>query len=148
MKYLTSEEWCHSETDDKYGIGNHPTKDIETNIIDLVNNVLDPLREAIGAPITVNSGYRSPILNMKVGGASTSQHTKGEAADITRGSRAQNKNLFSWLKENCDFDQLIWEFGDASGPDWVHVSYRRGNNRKQVLKSKNAKGKTIYENVR
>ena len=148
MKYFTIEELCRSETADKYGIGNHPTKDIERNLIDLVNNVLDPLREAIGAPITVNSGYRSPILNMKVGGASTSQHTKGEAADITRGSRAQNKNLFSWLKENCDFDQLIWEFGDASGPDWVHVSYRRGNNRKQVLKSKNAKGKTIYENVR
>ena len=148
MKYFTIEELCRSETADKYGIGNHPTKDIERNLIDLVNNVLDPLREAIGAPITVNSGYRSPILNMKVGGASTSQHTKGEAADITRGSRAQNKNLFSWLKENCDFDQLIGEFGDAACPEWVHVSYRRGNNRKQVLKSKNAKGKTIYENVR
>ena len=133
---------------DQYGIGNHPTKDIERNLIDLVDNVLDPLREAIGAPITVNSGYRSPILNMKVGGASTSQHTKGEAADITRGSRAQNKNLFYWIKENCDFDQLIWEFGDSSGPDWVHVSYRKGNNRKQVLKSKKVKGKTIYENVR
>ena len=93
--------------------------------------MLDPLREWYGNPIHVNSGYRCPPLNRLVGGAPTSQHTKGEAADITAGSKEENRRLFEYIRRNLPFDQLIDEKDFA----WVHVSFRRdGNNRGQVLK--------------
>ena len=93
--------------------------------------MLDPLREWYGKPIAVNSGYRCPQLNRLVGGAASSQHLKGEAADITAGSREENRKLFEYIRENLPFDQLI----DEKNFSWVHVSYKRdGNNRKQTLK--------------
>ena len=100
----------------------------------LVDNVLDPLREWYGAPIYVNSGYRSVRLNRAVGGVSTSQHLRGEAADITAGTRAENKKLFERIRDHLPFDQLIWEKGGAEGPDWVHVSYKAERLRRQVIK--------------
>ncbi len=97
----------------------------------LVDNVLDPLRTWWGKPITVNSGYRCPELNAAVRGSKTSQHMKGEAADIDTGDRQQNKLLFEYIRRNLPYDQLI----DESNFAWVHVSYRAdGNNRMQVLK--------------
>lgn len=96
----------------------------------LAVNVLQPLRELYGKAITVNSGYRSPIINKVVGGAATSQHVKGEAADITGGSKQENKILFELIRDNLTFDQLINE-RDYS---WIHVSFKTNGNRKQILK--------------
>lgn len=111
-------------------IPNHPTQDVVRCLEELVQHVLDPAREALGVPIRVNSGFRCERLNRAVGGAATSQHTKGEAADITTGSKEGNKRLFELIRDTLPFDQLI----DEKDFTWVHVSYRHGNNRKQVLK--------------
>lgn len=118
MKYFTIEELCRSTKAKKLGIDNTPTDKAVENMTRLINVVLDPLREAYGKPITTNSGYRSPALNKAVGGAKSSQHLTGEAADITVGSKEGNKWLFEYIKDNLHYDQLIDEY-DYS---WVHVS--------------------------
>lgn len=130
MKYFTIEELCRSDKARQMGINNTPTDDIIDSLSDLVENVLDPAREMLGRPITVNSGYRCLELNKAVGGATTSQHVKGEAADLTTGNREENKRLFEIIRDNFPFDQLI----DEHNFSWVHVSYRQGSNRKQILK--------------
>ena len=137
MKYFTIEELCRSETADAKGIDNSPSAVVRGNLEALVSNVLDPLREAFGKPIIVNSGYRSTLLNNSVGGAKNSQHTRGEAADITAEDVKDNKQLFEIIRENLPFDQLIWEKGTRTYPAWIHVSFKReGRNRKQILKIK------------
>lgn len=130
MKYFTIEELCRSDKARQMGINNTPTDDIIDSLSDLVENVLDPAREMLGRPVTVNSGYRCPALNKVVGGAPNSQHAKGEAVDITIGSWEGNKRLFEIIRDNLPFDQLI----DEHNFSWVHVSYRQGSNRKQILK--------------
>lgn len=137
MKYFSIEELCRSETADAKGIDNSPSAVVRGNLEALVSNVLDPLREAFGNPIIVNSGYRSTLLNNILGGARSSQHTRGEAADITAEDVKDNKQLFEIIRENLPFDQLIWEKGTRTYPDWIHVSFKReGRNRKQILKIK------------
>lgn len=138
MKYFTIEELCASAVARARNIPNHPTSDVRENLTRLIDRVLDPIREAWGGPVTVTSGFRAQLLNKAVGGVSTSQHLSGEAADITVGSQADNRRLFelavSLQKEGkIQFDQLIWEKGSATGPDWIHVSYRQGRNRNQIL---------------
>lgn len=130
MKYFTIKELSHSDTALAKGIDNYPTAEAISNLTRLVNNVLDPLREKYGKPIRVSSGYRSAILNRSVNGATSSQHRLGEAADITVGSKEGNKTLFEIIKSELPFDQLI----DEKDFSWVHVSFREGRNRKQVLK--------------
>ncbi|MFR9051777.1 MAG: D-Ala-D-Ala carboxypeptidase family metallohydrolase [Hominilimicola sp.] len=131
MKYFTIEELCQSTTADRKGIDNRCSNEIAANLTALVDNVLDPLRIWYGKPITVNSGYRCPALNKAVGGAATSQHMNGQAADIDAGDRQQNKLLFEYIRKSLPFDQLI----DESNFAWVHISYRSDrNNRNQVLK--------------
>lgn len=130
MKYFSIKELCSSDTARVRGIDNTPTTKVELALTNLVDNVLDPLREWYGKPITVNSGYRSPKLNTAVGGSKTSQHMKGEAADITAGSKEDNKKLFDYIKSNLVFDQLI----DESNFSWVHVSFKPAGNRRQILK--------------
>lgn len=129
MKYFTIKELCRSNTATQYGIDNTPNDEVVGNLTKLVDNVLDPLRERYGKPIIVNSGYRSPELNRKVGGARKSMHMDGMAADIDTNNIQENRVLFDIIKNNLDFDQLIWEKGGS----WVHVSYREGNNRHQTL---------------
>lgn len=125
MKELTK-----SSTSDKLGIDNTPTPEASVALSNLVTHVLDPLREMYGKAITVNSGYRCSKLNAAVGGAKTSQHMRGEAADITAGSKTENKKLFELIRDNLPFDQLI----DESNYSWVHVSYvSTSKNRKQIL---------------
>lgn len=143
MKYFTIEELTASATAKRKGISNKPTADIIIALERLVDNVLDPLREAWGAPIIVTSGYRSPKLNAAVGGARGSQHTYGQAADIrTVSDRPEdNRRLRDLLISlNIPFDQLIDEFNC----DWLHVSYRASGNRGQILSAKKVKGKTMY----
>lgn len=132
MKYFTIAELCKSDTADRLGIDNRLPKDLLPNVENLITEVLDPLREWYGKPITINSGFRSPALNKAVGGSATSDHMQGRAADITGGSPAENKKLFNLVQSlGLPFDQLIDEKNFA----WVHVSYRsEKENRKQVLK--------------
>ena len=118
-----------SNTATAKGIDNTPDQTITDNLTKLIEAVLDPLREWYGKPITVNSGYRCEALNKAIGGAKSSQHMLGEAADITVGSKEENEKLFNYIKDNLEFDQLINE----SDFSWVHVSYREGRLRKQVL---------------
>ena len=128
MKYFTIKELSHSDTALAKGNDNFPTAEAISNLTKLVDNVLDPLREKYGKPIRVSSGYRSAILNRSVNGATSSQHRLGEAADITVGE--ENRKLFEIIKSELPFDQLI----DEKDFSWVHVSFREGRNRKQVLK--------------
>lgn len=131
MQYFTIDELYYSDTANKYNIDNTPTSEVITNLTRLVDNILDKARAHFGKPIHVNSGYRCPELNEKIGGVKNSQHLKGEAADIELGSKTieENKLLFDWIKSNCDFDQLIWEKGGA----WVHVSCKEVGNRNRTL---------------
>lgn len=130
MKYFTIAELCRSNTADRLGIDNRCKEEHAANLMALVNNVLDPLREAYGKPITVNSGYRCEKLNKQVGGAKISDHMKGMAADITGGNPKENKRLFALIQElNLPFKQLI----DESNFAWVHVSYDANNLKRQIL---------------
>ena len=120
MKYFTIAELCRSATARRLGIDNRPPASAVKALTVLVDEVLDPLREAWGGPIRVNSGYRCPELNEAVGGTPTSQHQRGEAADITAGNREANRELYSLLRRlNLPVDQAINE-KDFS---WIHVSY-------------------------
>lgn len=134
MKYFTIEELTRSSTATTRGIDNTPTPEIKANLERLVDKVLDGLREIYGKPITVNSGYRCPELNKAVGGSKTSDHMNGFSVDITASCKKENAILFQIIKDNFDFDQLIWEKGNSEYPDWVHVSYNPNRLRKQVLK--------------
>lgn len=128
MKYFTINELCKSYTAKRNKIDNTPTKEAEQNLINLVNNILDPLREAWGAPIIIGSGYRCPELNKLVGGVKNSQHVTGEAADIKTVSdtKEDNKKLYELIKElNLPVDQCINEYDY----DWIHVSYGPRNRR-------------------
>lgn len=129
MKYFTIAELSKSDTAAAKKLDNTPTEQAKTNLTELVDNVLDPLREKYGKPIRVSSGYRSPEVNRSVNGAKSSQHALGEAADITIGNKEENKKLFEIIKNELQFDQLINEY-DYS---WVHVSYRAGRLRNQIL---------------
>jgi uncharacterized protein YcbK (DUF882 family) len=124
------------------GLDNTPNKEQIENLRQLAINVLQPARDALG-PIKVTSAFRAPAVNSKVGGASSSQHTKGEAADLMMSGG--QKKLLEWIIANLEFDQIISEFPDANGnPQWVHVSYRESGNRNQKLKAIKSNGKTKY----
>ncbi len=134
MTYFTIEELCASDTARRRGIENRPSAEIAGKLQTLIEQLLDPIRAAWGAAVVVNSGYRCPKLNAAVGGVATSQHLKGEAADISVGTPADNKRLFDKIVElqkagRIAFDQLI----DESGYRWIHISYRAGANRNQIL---------------
>ena len=137
MKYFTIEEMCASDTARRKGIDNTPNADARLRMQTLIEQLLDPIRAAWGGPITVTSGYRSSALNKAVGGVATSQHLKGEAADITVGSAGDNKRLFEKIVElqkagKIAFDQLI----DETGYSWLHISFKATGNRHQVLHKK------------
>jgi hypothetical protein len=145
-KNLTLQELIHSNTAKAKGIDNSPTNEHLRNLIEIANNIFQPLRDGIGKPIRISSGYRSEKLNKAVGGSKTSQHNKGQALDLVATTGFTNKDIFDYIKKNLEFDQMIWEFGTDKNPDWVHVSYNKGKNRKQVLKAIKKDGKTLYIN--
>lgn len=138
-----------SESAKRAGINNTPTKAHLDNMIKLAKNVFQPIRDYFKVPIRISSGYRSAALNASIKGTSkNSQHSLGEAIDIDMdGTKTTNKEIFDYIKNNINFDQLIWEFGTDDNPAWVHVSYRTsGNQRKQILKAIKRNGKTSYIN--
>lgn len=131
MKYFTIQELTKSATASRKGINNTPDESVKRNLNLLVDNILDPLREACGEPIIVTSGYRCGRLNKAVGGAAKSQHMYGQAADIRTVSDkpSDNKKLFDLIRElKLPYDQLIDEYNY----NWVHVSYS-SRNRRQIL---------------
>ena len=148
-KNLTLAEVTKSTTAKRLGIDNTPDEWTTENLRQIAINIFQPLREAFGCPIYVSSGYRSGELNTAIGGSTRSQHVEGRAFDLDADvyGGCTNSQIFNWIKENLDFDQLIWEFGDDDNPDWVHVSYvYDGVNRKRCLKAcRDDNGKTYYE---
>jgi len=147
-KHLSLAEVSRSETAKRRGINNTPSGEHLENFKKLAENIFEPIREHFAVPIHISSGYRSKELNAAIGGASSSQHCQGEAVDIDMdgsSSGVSNADVFKYIKDNLTFDQLIWEFGSDSNPDWVHASYESaGKQRKQILKAVKAGGKTSY----
>jgi hypothetical protein len=138
-------EFTRSESAKRHGVSNEPTPEHLENLKVLCEKVLEPIRVKFG-PINISSGYRSKALNHYIGGSLKSQHCEAKAADIDQDGMggATNTEIFNFIKDTLDFDQLIWEFGDNNKPDWVHVSYNKGANRKQVLRALKVNGKTAY----
>lgn len=143
--HFTLAEFTRSESAKRHGVSNNPTPEHLQNIKVLCEKVLEPIRAKYG-PINISSGYRSKVLNHYIGGSLSSQHCEGKAADIDMDGMdsASNKEIFDYIKDNLDFDQLIFEFGTKDAPDWVHVSYNGIKNRKQVLRALKVNGKTAY----
>lgn len=148
-EHLDLSEVTRSDMAKRKGISNEPTPEHLENFKKLAENIFEPIRKHFGQPIFISSGYRSKELNTAIGGALTSQHCSGEAIDIDMDGHSNtitNKAVFDYIKSNLNFDQLIWEFGTDSNPDWVHVSYEStGKQRKQVLKAVRVNGSTTYK---
>ena len=147
-KNLSLAEVTKSVTAKRLGIDNTPDEWITENLRQVAINIFQPIRDHFGSPIYVSSGYRSADLNRAIGGSKRSQHVEGRALDLDADvyGGCTNAQIFEYIKENLEFDQLIWEFGDESNPDWVHVSYvYDGPNRKRCLKAcRDDQGKTYY----
>lgn len=134
-KYLTAKECFKSPTAIRLGVSNLPTEEHLANIITVATKVFDVVREHFGVPIGVTSVYRSEALNKAVKGAKGSAHLKGQAIDIDADvfGKLTNSEIFHYIKDNLEYDTLIWEYGDDKNPDWVHVAYVEGHNRKRNL---------------
>lgn len=134
--HITYKEAVRSNTAIRKGISNEPNYRQLQNMKLVAEMIFEPLREYFGVPIFVSSFYRSWRLNREVGGSETSDHTKGCAIDLDDIlGGVTNKQMFEFIRDNLDFDQLIWEYGDDDNPSWVHVSYRKEGNRKQVFRT-------------
>ena len=147
--HISYKEATRSVTALRLGIDNTPNEYQLQNMEIIAKKVFEPLREAIDAPIKINSFFRSEKLNKAIGGSGKSQHCQGRAIDIddVYGS-VSNAYMFYYIKDNLDFDQLIWEFGSDANPDWVHVSYvDEDSNRKRCLKAIRENGKTKYIDI-
>lgn len=145
-KNLSLAEVIRSETAKRKGISNMPTEAHIENFKKLAEKVFQPIRDHFGVPIHISSGYRSEALNKAIKGSSSSQHCSGEAIDIDMdGTAIKNAEIFNFIKDNLEFDQLIWEFGTDTNPDWVHVSYEStGKQRKMILKAVKKGNATTY----
>jgi len=145
-KHCSYREGTHSDTAQKHGVDNTPTEEHLETMKVTAEKLFEPLREYVGAPIRVNSFYRSEDLNALLkGGARRSQHMKGEAMDLDALGGRSNAEMFMIIKDQLDFDQLIWEGGNNKEPEWVHVSYtEKRKNRKQVLKMKRKGSRISY----
>ena len=144
-KNFTLEELTKSETALRFGMDNTPNDEQLANMVALCECILQPIRDHYGKGVKVNSGFRDPEVNAKVGGSKTSDHCKGMAADIEIPGVA-NVDLAQWIVDNLEFRQVILEFYTVGIPDsgWVHVSYNPGDNKKQVLTATKQSGKTVY----
>lgn len=133
--HITYKEGTHSNTATRRKIKNDPDA-IQLKRMKLVaEKVFEPMRIHFDKPIRVNSFFRSVGLNKAIGGSRKSQHCRGEAIDIDAMDGVTNKELFDYIKDNLDFDQMIWEFGTDKEPDWVHVSYKEKGNRKVIIRA-------------
>ena len=146
--HISFKEAVRSNTALRRGIENIPNEIKLDNMKLLAEKVFEPLRKWVGGPIKINSFFRSPELNTAIGGSKTSQHCKGQAMDIddTFGVK-NNAEMYYWIKDNLNFDQMIWEFGDDDNPAWVHVSYvsDSDNRNRCLLAYKDENNKTKYK---
>ena len=145
-KHISYKEGVKSNTAMRLNIDNTPGEYHLGNMAVVANNIFEPLREWVGGPIKINSFYRSIDLNKAIGGSSRSQHCDGRAIDIddTFGHKT-NAEMYEYIKENLNFDQMIWEFGTDDNPDWIHISYvSEDENRNRCLKAERKNGKTVY----
>ena len=145
-KHISYKEAVYSRTATRRDIINNPNAEQMENMVTIAEEVFEPLRMWVGGPVKINSFFRSPELNKAIGGSGKSQHCHGQAIDLddTFG-RATNAEMFEFIKEHLDFDQMIWEFGTEKNPDWVHVSFvKEGINRNRCLKAYKEDGKTKY----
>ncbi len=145
-KHVSYKEGIKSNTAMRLNIDNSPGEYHLSNMTGVANNIFEPLREWVGGPIKINSFYRSEELNKAIGGSSRSQHCEGRAMDIddTFGYKT-NAEMYEYIKENLNFDQMIWEFGTDKNPDWVHISYvSEEQNRNRCLKATRVNGKATY----
>jgi hypothetical protein len=146
-EHISYKEGVYSNTATRRGINNTPDDEQLNNMELIAGKIFEPLRKWVGGPIKINSFFRSPELNTAIGGSSKSQHCKGQAIDIddTFG-KATNAEMYNWIKENLNFDQMIWEFGDDDNPAWVHVSYvSEEENRNRCLLAYKENKKTKYK---
>lgn len=148
-KNLSLVEATKSATAIKHGIANEPTLEHLQNLKNVAENVFQPIREHFAMPVGISSGYRSNALNDLIGGSKRSQHSKGEALDLDADiyGGITNRDIFEFIKNHLDYDQLIYEFGTDEEPAWVHVSYKSEGNRKEVLKAYKANGQTKYKHI-
>ena len=145
---ISFKEATVSETATKLGINNTPTEEHLEAMVTVAEKIFQPLREWCNHPIRINSMYRSEALNKALGGSKTSQHRLGQALDLDSLGSKSNADLFNWVAENLNFDQLIWEFGNDD-PKWIHISYVSDDtNRNQKLKATNHRGKTRYSVIK
>jgi len=145
--HISYKEGTYSNTAIRRGIENTPNEEQLSNMRLIANEIFEPLRAYVGGPIKINSFFRSPELNTAIGGSSKSQHCKGQAIDLddTFG-RMTNAEMYEFIKEHLDFDQMIWEFGDDENPNWVHVSYvSPEENRNRCLLAYKENKKTKYK---
>ena len=148
-KHISNKESVYSRTATRLGIDNKPDEKQLQSMVTVAEEIFEPLRMWVGGPIKINSFFRSPELNKAIGGSAKSQHCHGQAIDLddTFG-RATNAEMFDFIKENLDFDQMIWEFGDDNNPNWVHVSYvSPTENRKRCLKAYKDNKITKYKTI-
>ena len=146
-KNISYKEATHSTTAKRLGIDNTPNAEQFSSMVYVAENVFQPIREHFGTPIYVSSFFRSEGLNKAIKGSINSTHKKGEAMDLDADvyGGVTNAQIFNYIKDNLEFDQLIWEFGTDDEPAWVHVSLSKRNNRNQILRAYKVDGKTKYE---
>lgn len=146
-EHISYKEAIKSTTATRLSIENIPNDYQVTNMVGVAVNVFEPLREYVGGPIKINSFFRCEDLNQAIGGSARSQHCEGRAIDLddTFGHKT-NAQMFHYIKDNLNFDQLIWEFGNDRNPEWVHVSYvSKEENRGRCLRALKENGKTVYK---
>ena len=145
-EHISLKEGIKSHTATRLGIDNSPSELDLVRMKTIAEKVFEPLREWVGGPIAINSFYRSPKLNSAIGGSTSSQHCIGCALDLDDNyGYKTNAEMFDYIKNNLDYDQMIWEFGTDENPNWVHVSYvSEDTNRRRLLKASKINGKTTY----
>ena len=148
-KHISEKEATKSVTALRLGIDNTPNEYARQNMELLAEKIFEPLRNAVNGPIKINSFYRCSELNQAIGGSEKSQHCEGRAIDLDDSyGYMSNAEMFNYIKNNLDYDQLIWEFGDDNNPDWVHVSYVDNDfNRQKCLKAYRENGKVKYIDI-
>ena len=148
-KHISWHEGTYSRTGERRDLDNTPNKDQLICMKEVAENLFEPLREWVGGPIKINSFFRGEPVNTAIGGSTRSQHMKGQAIDIddTFGHKT-NAEMYHYIKDNLDFDQMIWEFGNDENPNWLHiswVSHRPNRNKLTIAKKVNGRTKYIHE---
>ena len=145
-KHISYHEGTYSRTGERRDLDNTPNEDQLKCMKEVAENLFEPLREWVGGPIKINSFFRGEPVNTANGGSTRSQHMKGQAIDIddTFGHKT-NAEMYYYIKDNLDFDQMIWEFGDDENPNWLHISWvSHRPNRKKLTIAKKVNGRTKY----